>query len=93
MRRHIRFTNERGRDIRLEVEKHALEDGETKGLTYVMTGPTSTTEQTMTRLEGYLLASLLAEQMGYALVGTRPSPGPKRTGPLKRAPLRKRSRP
>lgn len=68
MKRHITFQNERGRSIRLEVRKHLLEDDTTKGVTYVMTGPTSMTEQTMTRLEAHLLATLLAEQMGYRLV-------------------------
>lgn len=68
MKRHITFQNERGRSIRLEVRKHLLEDDATKGFTYIMTGPTSMTEQTMTRLEAHLLATLIAEQMGYQLV-------------------------
>lgn len=67
MKRHITFTNERGRKIRLEVKKHLLED-ETKAITYTLTGPCSTTEQTMTRLEAHLVATMLAEQMGYKLV-------------------------
>ncbi|UTC28900.1 hypothetical protein MARCHEWKA_03880 [Brevundimonas phage vB_BpoS-Marchewka] len=74
MKRHVNFINERGRKIRLEVRKHLLEGSDVKGVTYVLTGPHSTTEQTMTRVEAHLLASLLAEQMGYSLV---PSP---RTG-------------
>lgn len=67
LKRHITFQNERGRRIRLEVRKHLLED-ETKAITYTLTGPYSTTEQTMTRLEAHLVASLIAEQMGYRLI-------------------------
>lgn len=74
MKRYIKFQNERGRAIRLEVRKHLLEDDTTKGFTYIMTGPTSMTEQTMTRMEAHLPATLIAEQMGYRLVERSQAP-------------------
>ena len=77
MERHTTFKNERGRRIRLEVRKHLLEDLQTKGFTYIMTGPYSTTEQTMTRMEAHLLASMIADQMGYKLVERDKPPTPK----------------
>ncbi|USN16132.1 hypothetical protein PAPPERLAPAPP_03910 [Brevundimonas phage vB_BpoS-Papperlapapp] len=76
---HVNFINERGRKIHLEVRRHLLEGTDVKGVTYVLTGPHSTTEQTMTHDEAYLLASLIAEQLGYSLAPT--------SLPVKSAPL------
>ena len=91
MKRHITFTNERGRKIRLEVKRHLLED-ETKAITYTLTGPCSTTEQTMTRLEAHLVATMLAEQMGYKLIERELAPAPQALQRMRRLRYARHSR-